>query len=142
MSDDDLITMWRSFKAIAAIKSTYEVLRQVLQEVPDGRFHIGMVRYKDYDVDRIEGDDVLDVAFHKRLHFQDEREIRTMTWDPISALTEVGIDQPCDIDRLIQEVVISPDADDATKQQVYDLARACSLSAPIHTSRIWEPPDY
>jgi hypothetical protein len=75
----ETLEMWRGYAPCGvAVVSRYELLRAALDAQMDD-FHLGLVHYGKNTRER---DNILENAFHKDFHFENEREVRALLWVP------------------------------------------------------------
>jgi hypothetical protein len=147
-------TMWARYgKDGVAIGSSYELLKQVLDPLPD-KVMVGLVRYGS---GHLTGWNVVRFMTTKRQEYSAEREVRAMIWltdtgdgmnrhfdltnrahdrpiyDPPAALPE-GIRRNIDVAALISEVVVSPFAPPGRLQEVRALFAAVGIASCVRES--------
>jgi hypothetical protein len=136
MNDVESAAMWhlysQSDEAIA-IKSTFGLLDQCLGD----HCYIGMVEYLDYDSDTdvIESRNNLATFVHKRKSFEHEKELRALFQDLPTIKRSDGLRAhdihaephdngrwvPVDLNELVTEVVVAPQAPPWFKELVEDV---------------------
>lgn len=145
MNERESWAMWKLYASqdeAICIQSTFKVLEQ---QLPDKAF-LGAVKYIDYDRQYINVTDTFQYIVHKRTSFEHERELRAVLWKPISEdielLNNSGMVVPIDLNRLIENIFISPSANSMFDEVVRGLRSSYKLNAPVHNSRVNEGPDY
>ena len=141
--------MWAEYgRDGVAVVSRFGRLRTVLGHVGD-RVMVGLIKY----TKRHHGFNVLRFITSKRLRFAWEREIRTVIWVPEWAgqgrhLDEQnrsqpkpitpppshvppGLRRPVDLRHLVERIVISPEAENGTVEQVRTILAAAGLSVQV-----------
>lgn len=122
MSDFESAAMWGLYQTGGhgiAVQSTYKRLSESLRD--DRPIYIGMVRYVDFGHDIIDEGNVFYPFVHKRRSFEFEHELRAVVDRPPDKLEDgsvrYGGDSPpagynldCDLDSLVEQVFIAPDA--------------------------------
>lgn len=149
-----------------AIKTTVEDLIGCFEVFDKDYVFVGLVEYGDYNNfyqkfrDIIDTEDWKSVHFHKPIEFEEENELRAMVsllptpeatpFDDSSKYNvgeEVsldwskqpsGVDIPINKNRLIQEVRLSPYADDWQKQIIKDTLETHEVDAPVSKSEIFD----
>jgi hypothetical protein len=143
--------MWKLYAdspESVAIRSTVAKLRAALPDYVD----IGMIRYIDYDVDRLPSLNMLEYVTHKNKFFERERELRAVAMHPVVE----GLAQqhfrthhfqadnnscrvfapPIDVSALVDSIFIHPDAPE------FFLKTMCSLcekhGLPIPPRAVWK----
>lgn len=149
-------TMWGRYgKDGVAIVSRYDLLRQVLNPLPD-KIMVGLIRY---GTEHLTGWNVVRFITTKREEYRPEREARVMIWltdtgdgmnrhfdennrphdrpiyDPPPTLPE-GIRRNVDVSALITEVVISPFAPAERLTEVQALLAAAGIAAGVRESTL------
>jgi hypothetical protein len=147
-------TMWARYgKDGVAIISRYDILKQVLDPLPD-RVMVGLIRY---GTKHLTGWNVIRFVTTKREEYSPEREVRSMIWltdtgdgmnrhfgpnnrphdrpiyDPPATLPE-GIRRDINVASLITEVVISPFAPAGRLAEVRALLSAVGVAAGVRES--------
>ena len=135
--------MWRLFVAGrngVALKTTFSALSESF--LCEERVLAGRVAYKDYDSEIISMQSTLYPYFHKRTSFSHEREVRALTQDPRQSAPTVPVGAYLEVDlgTLIQEVRVSPDADDWFLELVHSVATKYAINVPIAKSKLAELP--
>lgn len=157
MNEYENLAMWKCYTRTAeavAIKTTYSALRDALPQYVE----MGMVRYIDYDVDRLPTLNLFEYIMHKRTYFSFEREARAVAFPP--PVEELGLGDfcanlfereqtpsalvfapPVDLKQLIHGVVLHPESDSAFMAQVTDVCARLGLPVP-ETSRQNRTPQF
>jgi hypothetical protein len=155
MNQHENDAMWKAythgFRSIA-IRTTFAALRACLPPYVD----IGMVRYLDYATGRLPTLNLFQYITHKRIQLSFEQEIRAVAFGPMP--DELGGTEfrahlfvkdndpnfrvyapPIDIARLIQGVVVHPQA---TPEFIAEVTALCAdhfLPPPVHSEMSREP---
>lgn len=159
MNDHENNVMWGSYTSThdaVAIRTTYSTMRKVLPEY----LFAGAVRYIDYETSRFgAGPDMANMfewIMHKELCFAGEREVRFIAVPPhgrdelmkefsscVLATTKVPdvpfYAPPIDLQSVVQEIVLHPDATRAFVDRMKALASAHGLPEPRKSRRRREP---
>ena len=164
--DDESVALWNMYTSPAggvAIRSSVASIRAALDppgSVPTtapSELYIGRVRYVDFATAEIPHDNAFWPLVHKRLPYAFEREVRLVLWprplideaqslggeiwvENLPGIAPVGYDVPLDPARLIEQVVVAPQAPDWLLELVGDLARRYRLDAAISRSTLDEDP--
>jgi hypothetical protein len=141
INDGESAAMWKLYTAAGsgiAIESTRARLEGALQ---GDRIIVDQVRYMDFDTDEIEKDHRHYGLFIKRRSFAYEQELRATILLPKSG---IGTAVPCDMDALIAQIHISPQAPPYYADAVRYIVGAAhtKVTAPVVPSRLLDPPDY
>lgn len=143
------VAMWKIYASenagIAIVSSRNRLHRALRKSKLD--IYLGRVAYVDHDLDFV-GPNLLSAALKKRLHYQYESEVRLIhlvgsgVGQPIGPLPtpQLGIQVSCNLNDLIEKVVISPAADLWFYQMVKELCRRAGIRRPVVQSRIFVPP--
>lgn len=150
--------MWRLYSddnGGLAIKSTPDQLKTAIvqSEADIERSDIvdGDVEYQNYDRFNIESDSPIAPLFYKRKAFRFENEYRVLlhfTSDSFHGATVENIDndQPkgipvlVNIERLIDEVVISPDASNTFENEVEEVTEKSGYDIKVTKSNLYKDP--
>jgi hypothetical protein len=121
-----------------AIRSTY---RRLSESITDPRtVFIGNVKYIDFKAEAIEDFGGFAPFVHKRIYFQFEREIRAVHYTPDDG--PPGIQISVDLDRLVEEVYVSPKAAPWFSQLVRNLLLKYGRTWPVRHSDLDGNPIY
>ncbi|WP_394836288.1 DUF2971 domain-containing protein [Pendulispora rubella] len=140
-NEHESAAMWRIYlngEEGIAVRSTVSRLRSVLSQATD-TFYLGIVRYLDYQKERVPEGDELHPFFCKRKSFDYEREVRAL-WRAGDRSDEVGRYVAAQLDALIEEVVVSPTAERWFEDLVRSVTEKYGLSLPIVSSSMRDPP--
>ena len=133
--------MWRLYakdmQCGVAIKTTYEKLFFALDKAYD--VEIGKVHYNDFGTTDYVG---RYPEWYKRISLEYENEVRVVLRKDSNTYTDWGICIPVDINALIQEIVISPEAGTWFLNVVQDLCAKYNVLSPVKTSEIQIQPYY
>lgn len=106
----------------------------------DGELIGGSVKYLDFDELLSTFDNELSPVFMKRLSFEYEREFRLVLWQPANPAGDVpnfaGRLVDCDLDELIEELVISPYAPEWVADTVERTVAALGWTGLVRRSRL------
>ena len=131
-----------------ALRSTYASLVAAL---PGGELHngcfAGIVRYTDYDNERMPEGNIFYPVTHKRRAFEHEREMRAVIWygdrgweeDPDQADNPRGLSIRVDLDSFIDTVFVSPTAPDWFAAAVTAVVRKYGSSFGVVQSDLARP---
>jgi len=118
--DHESVAMWSQYVRGAdgiAVQSSYARLIDAMADYEDFGVFVGLIRYLDYATEAIRFDNVLHAYMHKRRSFEHERELRALIWtyqhsknDGIRYRDVSGIYVPVKLDRLVENVYVSPTA--------------------------------
>ncbi|CAM1345512.1 hypothetical protein [Tenacibaculum amylolyticum] len=120
MNEFESAAMWslylKSNEGIA-VQSTFKKLKKSI--IDDEKVYLGVVKYIDYENDKINGGNILGPFVHKRKSFQHERELRglIMKWPTGSEKVNFeeetiigGIPIKVDLEELIEKIYVAPNA--------------------------------
>ncbi len=153
---EETAKMWARYgKDGVAIVSRYDLLKQVLDPLPD-RTKVGLIRY---GTSHLTGWNAIRFVTTKREEYSQEREVRAMIWltgtndgmnrhfdltnrphdrpiyDPPETLPE-GIRRDIDVASLIAEVVVSPIAPADRVTEVRALLATAGIVSTVRESRL------
>ena len=129
--------MWRIYareKDGIAIKTTFKRLRESF--VCDEAIYIGTVTYADYENTYIAESDLFTPVLHKRKSFEHEREVRAIKGNFSPPGIPTGAYCKVDLEALIAEVIVAPQAPTWFSDLVNSVANKYELQAPIITSSL------
>lgn len=140
--------------SVKGLKSALTSFAQVPKELllPDisPQVYIGKVTYLDYEKEMFDISNMFIAALHKRRSFEHERELRAvcwlsnnyLEWMPTPGPYYDGIFVNCDLDILIEEVVISPTAPEVFREAVRAVCGSFGLDRPVTQSDLASGPLY
>lgn len=116
--------LWRLYTVFGdgvAIRTTYQKLIDIA--APDDNMYLGMVSYIDYETECLPDWNLFSPVMHKRRAFAHEQEVRFLKLlhqhvQINSPLGPLGVTAPIGLDALVEEVFISPYADEWYAQTV------------------------
>ena len=130
--------MWKLYSGsvnAVAIKTTYQRLYEALGE--NTSINIGRVQYMDFQ-NGFAGPN--NAFWRKRKSLEHEREVRALIYD-FEANTE-GLTISCNLNRLVDQVIVSPTAPDWYFDLINDLNKKYNISTRVTKSALSEPPFY
>ena len=133
--------MWNIYsreKDGIAIRTSFKGLSQSF--VCDESVYIGKVAYVDYDTTFIGERNGFTALLHKRKSFEHEREVRAMTGNYAMHGERIGNYYRVDIDTLIEEVVVAPQAPQWFSDLVKSVARKYALNTTVAKSTLAAAP--
>lgn len=145
MAPDENVAMWERYVKTpdaVAIKTSYSTLRGQLQRMIIKLGGLGVVRYIDYERQGLPSVNMLQLITHKRHFFADEREVRAVVCtmiqgeirreyiDPCLTADGRGFTPPVDPQRLVQGIVLHPQASPEIKARVLKLCLLNGLPKP------------
>jgi hypothetical protein len=160
------VAMWKIYASPGlglAIVSNGARLAESLRNT-DVELHLGSIRYFDESKDQVNWSNGFNVVMAKRSPFSYEEEVRLVYWDtsdmfdplandkwndeslrfddivPLPELTKEGMAIQCDLDALIQEVVVSPSAPQWYTDTVRQVCERFDLRASVRQSTLLAPP--
>lgn len=139
----ELSLMWQCYGYNGiAIKTTVSKLRDSLSNDTEHKFNLSRVKYIDYESGESSQDNgthlnVLKLLFTKRMFFQQEQEVRLLYSNYNNNGNEpIGYDFPIAVKVLIDEIRISPYADDVIKKIVETEMRNLGLGIRVNNSEL------
>jgi hypothetical protein len=150
--DHETARMWGKYgKGGVAVCSRYGLLKATLDAMPD-RAMLGLVRYS---FDHV-GFNILRFITTKRPEFADEREVRALIWKPEWAGNDRHIDlnnkfhrkpltappphvlpglrRAVNLPALVEGIVVSPEANPGTLEEIKQLVNKLGYSIPVQES--------
>jgi len=149
MNEQESAAMWKLYADTddaIAIQSTY---RRLLTATGDTA-HVGLVRYIDYETDRMPKDYQLNVFMHKRKSFEHEQEVRALIVKQPKAGTRVldeeayedEIWHDVNVEQLIETVYVAPSSPAWFKDLMERVISTYGLSIPVAQSLLNRDPLY
>jgi hypothetical protein len=163
--DRESAFMWELYSEQAiALKSTAGRLRDALNESGED-VHISEVQYIDYQSSKIDEEDTFSPFVHKRLSYENEREIRALIQQPPDVRPQRESDDPpgiyipvgddvtdamlvpgkfasVDLETLISEIYISPSRGEKFEEVVEMLVSDAELDIDVKRSELDSDPVY
>ena len=130
-----------------AVRTTFASLRDSIAD--EQSVYVGEVSYVDHGTTFIDELYAFTSFLHKRKSFEHEHEIRAMILHAVRTdskqgphphLQPAGINCDVDLSKLIEEVVVTPFAEDWLVEVVQAVAGRYSLTAPIRRSALASEP--
>lgn len=144
--DYEAEAMWKLYarkKDGVAVRTTYGRFMEALIE--DHAICVSRVQYRDYRKDPIPWTNAILPLFHKRVSFEHEREIRAVILEPPpegSPEGPVGLYAKVDLEKLIEEIVVAPLAEDWFAKLVHSVADRYQLADRVTKSTIDDGPTF
>ncbi len=151
MNEHENLAMWGCYTGqteSVAIRTSYEVLRNILPSYVE----MGMVRYIDYGTDRLPTMNMFEYIMHKDVLYCFEQEVRAVGFHP--AVPELWAEQfhadlfeieaapgfiayapSVDLTRLIQGLILHPEASPTFESHIADLCARNGLPPPERSRR-------
>jgi hypothetical protein len=135
--------MWELYAkggAGIAIKTSFTRLKESFASDNDHPVSIGKVRYRDYTTEAINaGTPLFGLITTKRLSYAHEQEVRAIfhasdagdryrSSEKVDDFVEGGVDIAVNLDRLIERIVVAPQAPSWFKEQVHGVAQDYGLT--------------
>ncbi|MFN8287113.1 MAG: hypothetical protein U0V74_10190 [Chitinophagales bacterium] len=145
-NNDESAGMWQIYmnnNEGVAIQTTPQLLAECLQ--PDANtIYLGPVNYIDYTNDSWGPPQALNPIFHKRNSFAHEREVRAVIINPkgIDPRYNTGAPVEIDLEKLIQQVFVSPQAESWFKDTVQSVCNQYGLSVKAVQSGLYNEPSF
>ena len=150
MNEHESAAMWKLYLKSdegIAIQSTYRSLRDSITD--DEKVFLGVVKYIDYDQERIDAGNLFAPFVHKRKSFEHEREVRAMVTKWPTGESGFAFDQETisqglkikvDVERLIEKIYIAPSAPDWFSGLVSDVVQRYGYKFEVVHSKLNEQP--
>lgn len=143
---------WRIYSRMdegIAIRSTVGRLAESLHAQMKRDVYISSISYADYKTLRLPMNNGFYPVLFKRISFQHEQELRAFIWSPANSPgipgrdfeTDSGEAIPIDVNKLIQEVVVSPLAPAWLVNDVTTLVGRIGFSFPCTASDLLKAPE-
>jgi len=151
MNFGESAAMWRLYgphDSSIALKTTFSKLTTSFDNT-DIEIYIGKMNYLDYRENVIAEGNAFVQVLHKQLSYEHEKELRAITFlpnDQKSILehkgltTENGIYVDVNLNELIEEIYISPDAPNGFAQTVQKTIEDAGLGCPLKQSTLRNVP--
>lgn len=155
MNPHENYSMWRCYTTqteSVAIRTTYCALREALPI----RVLLGVIRYIDYSMERLPYGNMFEYIMHKDAYYKYETEVRAVITLPPNK--ELGLEEfevdffslsnddtfriyapRIDVGKLIQGIVLHPEAPEPFAARVRDLCAAKGLPAPTLSRETTKP---
>lgn len=161
-----LWSMYASQAGGLAIRSSYDAIRLALSDpdpmredspgFPRNELYIGRVRYIDFRTAEMPSDNAFWPVIHKRLPYAFEREVRLVMQpfglneevaaaanregkDSLAVVRDIapaGYDVEIDPAKLIQQVVVAPQAQDWLLDLIRDVTKRYDIQVPVERSNL------
>ncbi|MEM8917928.1 MAG: hypothetical protein AAGE37_03630 [Pseudomonadota bacterium] len=160
------LAMWKIYAApgpgVAVISNSARMTESLSQD--DRKLYLGAVNYFDERTEQIDWSNAFNIVLSKRQSFSFEQEVRLVYWDfedmqdPVdmeswsdetmrfeSVNTDTrpvspGVAIDCNLEALIEKVVISPFAPPWYRSTIESLRDQLGLKFPIESSNLLDPP--
>jgi hypothetical protein len=158
INNNESASMWRLYvkdNEGIAIQSTCERIHEILRNV-DENIGISKVRYIDYDNEvfyheteyPIESSNFLVPLLQKRIEYKDENEFRLYYKNDFNndigkeSIKPKGINIKIDINKLVDKIIINPNADEEVIKKVMDITKKYGYNFEICKSKLKSSPLY
>jgi hypothetical protein len=139
--------LYSEMKKGVAIQSTFERLSTcfIATERPD--IHIGLIEYINYETDTLKGAPIFAPFLRKRKSFEHEKELRAIIINLLDFAKNIqpsgiGMCVPCDLEILIEKIVISPMAEKWFGEIVRSVASQYGMNFKIESSALNATPNF
>lgn len=138
-NDYESAAMWSLYSKDAgvAIKTTAKRLKNCFKN-EEKDIEITKVTYTDYDNDFMPERNILYLGVYKRKSFEHEKEVRCLFLDYHHKINDNGLYIKVDLEELIEEIYISPDAPSYMQPIVEELVKKFDYSIPVIKSPLYE----
>jgi hypothetical protein len=148
-NDDESYAMWKLYvtenKGIA-IQSTCRRLRDALKQTAES-LSLYKVMYADQSEEPVHGGSMIRACLTKRPAFSHEREVRLVWWPERATgrrSKEAGVADgfyvPCDLDTLIERVLVAPASHDWFYTKVQEVIKKYGVNTEVVQSTLDLPP--
>ncbi|WP_053485635.1 DUF2971 domain-containing protein [Lysinibacillus sp. FJAT-14745] len=142
MNDVESAAMWDLYLSSSeglAIKTTIDSLYDSVQ--PHKNVYIGKVQYIDYNKD-MASKNIFETLFYKRKSFEHEHEVRLIALedDENPSFDKAGVELSVDLNRLIEEIYIHPNAPKWFFKAVEGLLLTYEIKKPLKQSTLYTSP--
>jgi hypothetical protein len=151
INEHESAAMWKLYLKSdegIVIQSTYQKLRESFTD--NEIINLGIVKYIDYEKERINDDDMLSSFVHKRKSFEHEREVRALInkWSDhgekgpdydIETIAH-GIPIAVDIKMLIEKIYLAPNTPDWFSDLVKEIVSRYEYTFEVVHSKLDERP--
>lgn len=150
MNEHESAAMWILYSKTdegIAVQSTYRKLKNSISN--DEKIFLGLVNYIDYEIEWIDAGNLLSPFVNKRKSFEHEKEIRGVitkwpteenAFDFSKETIKEGIKLPVDLERLIENIYVAPNAEAWFADLVRAVIQQYGYSFPVVHSRLDEKP--
>jgi hypothetical protein len=145
-SNTESAALWDLYggKSGVAIQSTMWSLQQSITD--ERAFHVGRVRYVDFENEPTPTLNLLVPPFLKRKSFEHEREVRVLLWSVPESMNFSDSAQSqalaLDPNKLIQSIYISPSSPSWLVEPLQELCKAHGVLAAVTRSSLYDPRIY
>ena len=146
--------LWQSYVrgSGVATKTTFRALTNAMRT--EERMHITEVQYIDFADEAMHDFNSLSPYIHKRIQYSGESELRaiihlrrfpagvSVVGEELAAQAPPGIPVPVDLDLLVQEIRVYPNAPSWFRTTIAAVAERFQLSCPVTVSEVDGIPSY
>lgn len=142
---DESAALWQASSrngASVALQSTVSRLLAALDKRRSARIHCSRISYINYRTQDVPFSHELGIFFCKRASFDFEREVRLLIADAGPVRDEEGVRVRASIRRMIERLIIAPDAPSWHREVIQSLLKAYRVSVPLASSSLDARPIY
>lgn len=143
-SDYESAAMWKQYSDRRGCIAITTHVSRLAESFRSHDIHGGMVDYVDYRSGMVDLNNIVATAGIKRIEFAHEKEFRAVMVDQKPEWHERpnGFLVPVDVEHLIEEVWLPPDASECFEASVKKKLNRYNLDKPIKRSEIFIGPNY
>jgi hypothetical protein len=130
--------MWKLYAGTDKAVSIQSTFRRLKEAVAHAAIGVGVVQYVDHKTGRTHVHPFYGPYMHKRLWYQDEREVRAIIYNRDEKIPDGGMAVPVDLQQLITGVVVRKEPVGLV-EQVREIAFRHGLNVPVLTSALDSP---
>jgi hypothetical protein len=129
-----------------AIQSTFDKLTRSFDGFSDKSVYVGLVHYRDYNIDKIPSTFPFTAAMYKRMSFEHEKEVRVLIINKEKGVELnkepmfEGLSVPVDLDILIERVYVAPQVGDWAYKLVKNIVLKYDIDKPVCHSSLDDVP--
>jgi hypothetical protein len=143
MNEYETELLWSRYSFMdggVAIQSTFERLKSCLN-IPHA-VYIGIMKYMNWETEATPIGNLMNPIVTKRKNYQDERELRAaiVTGFDRRKQTQMGINVPVDLIKLVESVYISPKSGDWILKLIKNILKKYDLDLKVKKSVFTEKP--
>lgn len=137
-NNNESVAMWKIYSKSnhsIALKTKYSQLVDVISD----KCYLGQVKYFDYDKEYVHWGNAFNLVMSKRKEFEYEKEVRVVSLDTCDSKCSVlGLLESIDLNKLIDEILICPNAEEWFVPLVNDLVNKYGYSFNIRKSSLYD----
>ncbi|WP_449395575.1 hypothetical protein [Devosia riboflavina] len=135
----EFAALWKLYsetRSGVAVRTTVARMRSAFDE--SEHFILSSVRYEDFETATTDFTNGLTPVFMKRNSYEHEHEVRLLRWNSSLVETTAGISIPCDPSELIEEIVVSPYAEQWMVETIRGVVAQMGFDMPVRKSLLMD----